>query len=278
MSAEATVDHSYDEEHHLPAPLVYSMSKLGMWLFLATEVLLFAGLFTTFAVYRLKAGDMFKETHKLLSVPFGTANTILLLASSFTVAWAVDAIKRNKQQLVNWLLVITIALGAAFMVNKYFEYSHKIHPTWVKASILAQPFVKALDRDGKCVDPKGDVAFAKAKAAAKKAGKEVPEQPLMTNTKECEVIPMNLSNVGIGVQAADRPVFMNTFIAQYVIMTGIHGLHIIIGLGIFVWILILSFKGRISNRWFTPIELGGLYWHLVDLIWIYLFPMLYLVS
>lgn len=258
MSSEAVAndhhDDHHDGEHHLPPALVYSMSKLGMWLFLATEVLLFAGLFATYAVYRYKNPEMWQGSAVALSVPMGAANTILLLASSFTVAWAVDAIKRGHKILVQWLLIITIAMGAAFMVNKYFEYSHKTHEIALIETAIDPVLRAAKDKDGKCFT---DLS----------SGKSV---------RKCKVIPFDPA--AIGKATAEKPVFANLFFFQYFVMTGIHGLHIIIGLGIFTWILSLSFRDKLDEKWFTPVEIGGLYWHLVDLIWIYLFPMLYLVA
>ncbi len=245
MSTDAHAEH-HDGEHHLDPKLVYNMSKLGMWLFLATEILLFAGLFATYFVFRYKYPEMWKESHYALSIPMGAANTVLLLGSSFTVAWAVDAIKQGKTQLVNWLLIVTIALGATFMVNKYFEYSHKTHEINLSKKAIDPTLTKALEDKGKC------------------------------DAANCKVIPFNPSS--IGAPTKEKPVFANLFFFQYFIMTGIHGLHILIGLGLFTWILLLNFRNKLNAAWFTPVEIGGLYWHLVDLIWIYLFPMLYLVS
>jgi len=255
----------HDGEHHLDPKLVYDMSRLGMWLFLATEILLFGGLFTTYGVYRLKFPEMWSESSGALSVPFGAANTIILLASSFSAAWAVDAIKRNQQKLVSWLLLITIALGAAFMVNKFFEYSHKTHEITLTNLAIDPTLTKSLVEAGKCTDlPKpSEKQLAEAKATKKKVA-----------TKECRVVPFAAKYVG----HPNEPVFANLYFVQYFIMTGIHGLHIIIGLGLFGWILLLNLRGKLTSDWFTPVEIGGLYWHLVDLIWIYLFPLLYLVG
>ncbi len=199
-----------------PRKLTDEMSKLGMWLFLATEVLLFAGLFTTYAVYRYRFGFEFQSAAKELNVLLGSVNTIILLFSSFTVAWAVDSIRRSKISQTKWLIVITFLCGLAFMVIKYFEYSSKIH----------------------------DGLF--------------PSQ-LATNDQ-------GLENGKI------------IFFIQYFIMTGIHGLHVLIGMGIWIYVLIKLAKGTLNSSRYIHIEVAGLYWHLVDLIWIFLFPILYLVA
>ena len=236
-----------NEHHdlHPSAELSYQMSKLGMWAFLITEIMLFSGMFVTFAVYRYRFTEMFSEGGSFLSVPFGAVNTIVLLTSSFTVAWAVDAIKRNKMHLTVWLLTITVALAGTFMINKFFEYSHKTHEVEMAETNLVPAYAESLKKDGKC-----------------------------TNGK-CLARPFQPQN--IGSHAASSPVFANVFFTQYFVMTGIHGLHVIIGMGLFIWIIFLGLKGRLTSNWFTPVEVGGLYWHLVDLIWIYLFPMLYLL-
>lgn len=198
----------------LEGPAVYSISKIGMWLFLATEIMLFAMLFTGYAIYYYRNPDAFHESAKALNTTFGAVNTVILLLSSFTVAWAIEAIKKNQRELCNVLLIITITLGVVFLVNKYFEYAHEIH-----------------------------------------IGNLIP------------------SNLGTG-----EPVVPTMFFFLYFVMTGVHGLHILIGLGLLFWVLAKNMNGDFHSGWYTPVEIGGLYWHLVDLIWIYLFPLLYLVA
>ena len=109
----------------LEGPAVYSISKIGMWLFLATEIMLFAMLFTGYAIYYYRNPDAFHESAKALNTTFGAVNTVILLLSSFTVAWAIEAIKKNQRELCNVLLIITITLGVVFLVNKYFRWIWK---------------------------------------------------------------------------------------------------------------------------------------------------------
>lgn len=205
-----------------PPHLVYDMSKFGMWLFLGTEILLFSILFTAYAIYYMKDPATFHESAKALSTTFGTINTAILIFSSFTVAWAIDSIKNNKVKQMNILLVITILCGIAFLVNKYFEYSHEV-----------------------------------------------------------DIGNLNLENLkfvgGMGRPIAESAV-PTMFFFMYFVLTGIHGIHIIIGLGLLTWVLVKGIRGDFHSGWYTPVEIGGLYWHLVDLIWIYLFPLLYLVA
>ena len=202
--------------HLFSKDLTYEMSKLAMWLFLATEVLLFTGLFTTYGVYRFRYGAEFKSAAQELNVLMGAINTVVLLLSSFTVAWAVDTIKRGKIKPTKVLIWLTILCASIFMVIKYFEYSSKIHHGLFPSQL-------SLDDQG-------------------------------------------LSNGKV------------IFFVQYFIMTGVHGLHVLIGMGVWFYVLAKMSKGTVSGEQYTHIEIAGLYWHLVDVIWIFVFPMLYLVA
>ena len=115
-----------EEESHFDPETEHSAAKLGMWLFLATELLLFGGLFAAYAIFRAKYPEMFLAGSESLDVVLGTVNTVILIFSSYTVAIAVSAIQENKIRLVKWMLWITIICAAIFAVNKYFEYSYKI--------------------------------------------------------------------------------------------------------------------------------------------------------
>lgn len=241
-----------------PAPLVYSMSRFGMWLFLATELLLFTVLFTAYAVayYRDSAG--FHAAAKELSVAFGTANTLILLFSSFTVACGIEAVKRGKNRLMLFLFAVTIVSGIVFLVNKKFEYAHKMHEVELAKAAIAPDLYQTLKADNKCEE-----TFDKYHGADIKVEK-------------CKVIPFNTQNIGSTDKS--KPAFASMFFFLYFLMTGIHGIHIIIGLALLGWVMVKGMKGQFHPGWYTPVEVGGLYWHLVDLIWIYLFPLLYLVS
>ena len=193
-----------DEHQHVDPEVEYAASKFGMWLFLATELLLFGGLFAAYAIYRAIYPEMFEQGSSSLNVVLGTVNTVILIFSSFTVAVAVKGIQENRIKLVKLMLWITIVCGAIFGINKYFEYSYKIHQG---------------------ITPGTDI-----------------------------------------------------FYSLYYAATGIHMLHVFIGMGLLSFLLYKTSKGYYSKDNFTAIEIGGLYWHLVDVIWIYLFPLLYLIG
>jgi len=189
-------------------------SKTGMWLFLFTEMLLFAGLFVVYSVYRFRNSDAFHLAAHELSVLVGTINTIILLISSATIAMSITAIQKKNKKLAITFLIITILLGVGFLINKYFEWGHHI-----KDQIY--PGSAALALRGQ-----GDVLFY----------------------------------------------------GLYYFMTGLHALHIIVGLVFIAVIARLIIKDKIDSGNYVLLENSGLYWHLVDLIWIFLFPLFYLIT
>jgi cytochrome c oxidase subunit 3 len=211
LSPQFHVAHHFDSADHQ-----FDSGKLGIWLFLAQEVLFFSGLFCAFAIFRNKYFDAFVEAHHHLDWKLGSVNTVALLSSSLTMALAVRAAQTSKKKLGVAMLGLTIAFAAVFMCIKYVEYSHKFHEGLLP---------------GRHFTAEG---FAHPEA--------------------------------------------NIFFGIYFMMTGVHGLHVLVGIGLLTWILIGMAKGKFSSRYYAPVEGVGLYWHLVDLIWIYLFPLLYLVG
>lgn len=207
--------------HHMDVPTAYSAAKLGIWLFLATEILLFGGLFAGFAIYRWMYLDAFHAASHQLDWKLGALNTVVLIFSSLTAALAVDAAQKSNNKKVTQYIAITIACGLIFLVVKYIEYSAKYHHGLFPG------------------------------------GPEVH---------------------GLAWQNADFVRQYKTFFGLYFCMTGLHALHVIIGMGLLTWVINKSRKNRFSYKYYTPVEVGALYWHLVDLIWIYLFPLLYLVG
>jgi cytochrome c oxidase subunit 3 len=211
LSPQFHVAHHFDS-----ADTQFDAGRMGIWLFLTTEVLLFGGLFCAFAIFRSWYFDSFVEAHHHLDKVMGGINTVVLITSSLTMALAVRSAQLSNKKLTALLLGITLACAAAFLCIKYVEYSHKFHEGLLP---------------GKYFTAEG----------------------------------FHTKHAGI-------------FFAVYFMMTGIHGVHVIIGMGLITWILRRSLKGEFSSRYYAPVEGVGLYWHLVDLIWIFLFPLLYLVG
>ncbi len=207
---------AYLAEHFVDSNQQKDSAKLGMWIFLLTEILFFGGLFCAYAIYRAWYPEMFVNAHKQLNVVLGTVNTIVLITSSVTVALSIRSIQLNLRKQAIVYLVSTILLATTFLVIKYFEYSHKFQ--------LGQL-------------PGKFYTFA-------------------------------------GIEGTNPHIFFSIYFS----MTALHGLHVLIGVFVLIWMLVKTIKGHFSSSYYTPLEVTGLYWHLVDMIWIYIFPLLYLIG
>ncbi len=202
--------HYRDGEHEFQASL------LGVWVFLATEVLMFGGLFVAYVIYHNMYSDMFAEGAKFLDWKLGALNTVVLLFSSLTMAMSIHFIQKNKIKKASLSLMVTLFCGFLFILVKYFEYSHKFHMGLFPGE-------------------------------------------LFTYT---------------GAQHSNLALYFSF----YFCMTGLHGLHVLMGMGLIAWVLVRNMRGEFHVHYYTAVEGVGLFWHLVDLIWIYLFPLLYLIG
>ena len=207
-----SVVHAEAAEH--PVHRDYEGAKIGMWLFLFTEILLFGGLFLLYSAYRAKYPHEFHAAGNELNFRLGVANTMVLLTSSLSMALSISAVQKGKQRLSMWLVAGTVALGAVFLIIKYFEWMAKIHHGLY------------------------------------------PNGPELLTRQPGEIL----------------------FFGLYFTMTGLHGLHVIAGMGVLSIMLVLLARGRIRQDDYIKLENGGLYWHLVDVIWIFLLPLFYLAA
>lgn len=189
-------------------------SRMGMWLFLFTELLLFGGMFILYSVYRFTHPNEFHLAAKELNTVIGTFNTAILLTSSLTMALSIAAIQRKQKSLSIIFQLLTIVLALGFMVNKYFEWGAKFHHGIYPGS------------DTLLSKPSGEILF----------------------------------------------------FGLYYVMTGLHGLHVIIGVVIIAFMTRFTLKDVITHDNYVKLEAAGLYWHLVDIIWIFLFPLFYLIT
>jgi cytochrome c oxidase subunit 3 len=192
----------------------YTGSKIGMWLFLLSEILLFGGLFILYSIYRFKNPIDFHLAAGELDRVLGTVNTLILLTSSLTMALSISSIRKGNRYLSILFLTVTLLLGAVFLLNKYVEWMGKLHHGLY------------------------------------------PNSPYLLGRSKGEVL----------------------FYGLYFSMTGLHGLHVLVGvvlLGI-MWFWVK--KGKIDGGNYIRLENSGLYWHLVDIIWIFLFPLFYLIT
>lgn len=228
-------------------------STFGMWVFLLTEIMMFGGLFTAYLIYRLKYYPAFVAGSTSISVSWGFANTLVLIGSSFTMAMAVWAAQKGYRKSQVWLLLATMVLGAAFLGVKAKEYYDK----WDECHIPGHVIGKGFNAWGGC-------------SATDKSLGSIAEEIRDPKHNGDPNIPE-----GAAVQIAKQT---EIFFSFYFAMTGLHAFHMVIGLGLLAWLLLRARSGEFGPAYYTPIELGGLYWHFVDIVWIFLFPLLYLIS
>ena len=211
FSATAAQAHQFDD-----AEQQHEAARVGMWIFLATEVMFFGGMFMGYTFYRIAYPQAFAGASNRLDLWLGTINTAVLIGSSFTMALAVRSAQVGKQKGLVIFLALTIVLGMIFLGVKFTEYYAK--------------FVEHLIPGGAFVY-EGSMAH----------GAEI-------------------------------------YFSFYFAMTGMHALHMIIGIVLLTALIVKASHKRFSPGYFTPVELVGLYWHFVDIVWIFLFPLLYLVG
>jgi cytochrome c oxidase subunit 3 len=248
--------------HHFDTPRQqFDSAKLGMWIFLVTEVLFFSGLFCVYAVYRANNPAVFEDGRHFLETPLGAANTVVLLFSSLTMALAVGAAQRGRRPALAGCLVVTLACAFIFLGIKSVEYKQKWDHHLVPGQARLQYWFGADSSES---------------GAASAAG--VPRKEFKPDE---EYIKKKLAHAGhpeLGEDELRRRIKnLQSFVGVYFCLTGLHAIHVIIGIGVITWILIRAIRGQFNSRYFVPVDLVGLYWHLVDLIWIYLFPLLYLI-
>ena len=255
-NAVAHADHDHADAHaHHPAQQHHfdtmtqqkEAAVLGMWVFLLTEILFFGGLFVAYMIYRVWYFEAFAEASRRLSLFWGGLNTAVLIGSSLTMALAVRAAQTNNRKwTVNWL-VITMVLGCVFLGVKVIEYQDK----------FANYEVPGVNYNWLYHEQHAAAAEDHAEGAAPAAA-EAHRQLALT--------PAQLQNT------------TQIYFSLYFTMTGLHALHMIIGVGLMMVITWMAWKGKFDEQYYTPVEMSGLYWHFVDIVWIFLFPLLYLVE
>ncbi|MBI4528570.1 MAG: cytochrome c oxidase subunit 3 family protein [Deltaproteobacteria bacterium] len=207
---------TFQERHFDDLEQQHDASWTGMWIFLATEVMFFGGMFLGYTYYRSLYAQAFVDASNHLDILLGTINTAVLICSSFTMALAVHSAETGNRRGSVKFLLLTIALGTVFLVIKFAEYAHKFEEHLIPGSSFA--FEGALARPAEI------------------------------------------------------------FFSFYFAMTGMHALHMIVGIGLLTALVFQARRGRFSPVYYTPVEITGLYWHFVDIVWIFLFPLLYLVG
>jgi len=358
------IQHHYDDAQHQ-----FDAGKLGIWFFLAQEILFFSGLFVAYILYRSHHPEIFAYAHFYLDVKWGAINTAVLIISSLSAAWAVRCAQLNQQRGLIVCLFVTLLCACGFLTIKYIEYAHKVHEGILFGKYF-DPCISSgkahlLTRKDKCPGTKrsecrsGDIdqdpttpGWQVACSAAEVKGtqrrelevcemerhhhgpphpKKTPCWELQQNPWVCKAdevaalvhygdeeirgksvqIELQCENAPAAaapnfeaplpqsrpvgkaqLSRANRPSVhellieesmgpppphTNMFFSIYFAMTGLHGIHVLVGVFVFIWLLIRAFRGHFTPEYFGPVDFAALYWHLVDLIWIFLFPLLYLI-
>ena len=254
----AVVANAHTEEHEGRPELRHhfadeqqqrNAASLGMWWFLGTEIMFFGGMFCGYLIYRRIYFPEFAVASRSLSLPIGTFNTTVLICSSLTVAMAVRAAQLGKRMLQIKMLVLTLVFGLAFLGIKAKEW----HDKYVEHHIPTFADYNVISGEGSLIT--GD--------NAKFLGIDdnLRKEPVKLREREAEIQQRT-----------------KIFYSLYFALTGMHALHMVVGVGIFTVILIMAWRGRFTPEYHTPLEIAGLYWHFVDIVWIYLFPLLYLID
>ncbi len=287
--------------HHFETPAQqFDSGKLGMWLFLATEILFFGGLFAAYAVLRFKNPEVFAYSANYLDTIMGGINTCVLIVSSLTMALAVRFAQTDKIPAMIVCLVLTFFGAVGFMVIKYFEYTHKIHEHLVWGPTFYVPADEEIAKEVSTPPPAEAAPAPTFETAALGEASPVAAMFAMPPAEasviaKAPVGPSGLSDpqgkptaVSHYPETAEEPaikhledpkmpVGTHQFFAIYYAMTGLHGIHVVVGMIVIGWLIWRGLKGHFGSKYFTPVDLGGLYWHIVDLIWIFLFPLFYLI-
>jgi len=350
--AHETADHHADGHHEHPAWLAhhfddaeqqYDAGKLGMWLFLVTEVLFFSGMFCAYALYRNRNPEVFEFCSQFLNEKLGAINTGVLLFSSLTMAWAVRAAQLRQTKILIGMLGATLSCAAIFLGVKAVEYTHKwglgllpgkffqsqlenpVHHEnnylWnlcIPAMILLVCFalyyayglitaskfhlrvagpllVSALCYFGGVglgtyleaeEHPTGSVHSSHESGHGHDDHSEHADNKHATATvsfvstdngplNDVAITPAELATP---VSNVNQKGMAGLFFSIYYCMTGVHAVHILGGMGVLTWLIVKSARLEFHSKYYGPVDNVGLYWHLVDFIWIYLFPLLYLIT
>jgi cytochrome c oxidase subunit 3 len=232
-------------------------ATLGMWIFLVTEILFFGGLFLAYTINRHAFPTAFGIGGNMLDLPLGAVNTVVLILSSFTMAMAVWSAQKGKMGGVTGFLILTLLLGGVFLGVKVVEYKQKFDHHLIPGHNFDITY---------CSHNPSSCGLSGEKLEVEK--KEIEEGI------KVEKRPSDPDEMGVVALNAHSQLYFSLYFG----MTGLHALHMVVGAGLLLWLIVQSAKGRFDASYNTPVENIGLYWHFVDIVWIYLFPLLYLIN
>lgn len=285
-----------DHDHYHPPGLQHQFEdmkqqeesvSIGMWLFLAQEIMFFGGLFTAYLVFRSKYPMAFAAGSNHLDAFWGGLNTIVLIVSSLTMALTVYYARLGNRNMQVILILFTMFFGTVFLGVKAIEYSDKYNHGLVPVTGLnlrAKPSGEAANaetaatpcwevghggEEHEYVNPRGDFQWHDCSLA--KMGQD---EKFLTESERNGYINVTSGQIDAN-KFRDK---VRIFFWLYFALTGLHALHMIIGLGLMTWLLYKAYRGTFSPQYYMPVEISGLYWHFVDIVWIFLFPLLYLLG
>lgn len=260
--------------------------SIGMWMFLVQEIMFFGGLFTAYLVFRSRFPMAFAAGSNHLNAFWGGLNTLVLIVSSLTMALTVYYAQKSNRNMQVIMIVLTMFFGAVFLGVKAVEYTDKynhglIPVTGWNKKVKADPKAKHAEAEKPCdqvahdevheyVNPRGEFQWRDCtlvRLAEKHQYLTDYEKAGYYSDYNNKVIDINMFR--------DK---VRSFYWIYFVMTGLHALHMIVGLGLMTWLLWKAWKGTYSPDYYSPVEMSGLYWHFVDIVWIFLFPLLYLLG
>ncbi len=269
--------------------------SIGMWMFLVQEIMFFGGLFTAYLVFRSRYPMAFAAGSNHLDAFWGGLNTLVLIVSSLTMALTVYYAQKGNRNMQVVMIILTMLFGATFLGVKVIEYSDKYEHGLVP--------VQGWNRKIKAGEHKTETssitmpfetrAIASESTAGTTAVHPNPKGEFQIDVEKDMKLPQ-LAKDGNFLTETERVGYTNPTTGQldpekfrdkvriffyiYFVMTGLHALHMIIGLGLMAWLLWMSWRNTFSAEYYMPVEMSGLYWHFVDIVWIFLFPLLYLLG
>jgi cytochrome c oxidase subunit III len=307
--------HDTHDHHYHPPGLQHQFedmgqqqesASIGMWMFLVQEIMFFGGLFTVYLVFRSKYPMAFAAGSNHLDAFWGGLNTLVLIVSSLTMALAVRSAQLSKRNSQVIFIILTMLFGTVFLGVKAIEYTAKYKEGIVPVAGLnlktaktagTYPNARELStKTGDTQDPQESLNTGKSESRTNGTGEHSYYNPtgdfiwtdtsLVTQAQQGNYLTED-EKIGYFNTNADGSRELNAdkfrdkvriFFWIYFVMTGLHALHMIVGLGLMTWLLWKAWLGTYTSEYYAPVEISGLYWHFVDIVWIFLFPLLYLLG
>ena len=253
--------------------------SIGMWMFLVQEIMFFGGLFTAYLVYRSKYPMAFAAGSNHLDAFWGGFNTLVLIVSSLTMALTVFYAQKSNRNMQIIMILLTMLFGATFLGVKAIEYTdkynHGLIPVqgWNRRAPAPAEHAGAPEKpcwehaEHEYVNPRGEFVWTDCSLV-----KQAQDHNYLTASEKAQYFSNGQPDAN---KFRDK---VRIFYYLYFVMTGLHALHMVVGLFLMTWLLWTAWKGYYNSEYYMPVEMSGLYWHFVDIVWIFLFPLLYLLG